>query len=58
MKKRTLNLDTDMLIRRYQRSGRKGKTQLLDELCNLHGYLGDLKTLGRIVEHGCLSLFI
>jgi hypothetical protein len=49
MKKRTLNLDTDMLIRRYQRSGRKGKTQLLDELCNLHGY--NRKYLLQVFNH-------
>lgn len=31
-------INFDILVRRYLRSGRKVKTQILDELCDLHGY--------------------
>ena len=38
MKKREIKLDTYVLLRRYKRSNRKEKTNLLNELCDLYGY--------------------
>lgn len=38
MKKPTIKLGDYSLLRRYKRSNRAGKTKLLNELCDLHGY--------------------